>query len=384
MNNVVSLVPYYGGASSMVEVMRYLMESAHQLGCTKLVETMSGSGVVSINRKTIYFPQATLIEMDKGMGTLLKVMSDPKLSLEFINRIRDTPDSSEDSFRDALQLKEYKFIVDDEEIPEIEIAEAQYYLSCLSRNGTQKNYKKSVSKDKENNATVNIYKPLSIYNRLPSLYEVRRLLDGCTVYNDNCFNRILDYIHDEQCLIVIDPPFLESLRSTTGQYSYEWEDVMHKLLLDVLTKETYTKMVSVEDRLSGTRTEGKYIKDKPRAKIILFGFENEMYTKALTSAEIPWYQFILKKPLLSSNKITEDGEKELQRKSFWINFLPSDYAKTYVLELNHLRYLTPENLEKNLKLDREFKEQIIKKAEERKKRARERAKKKKDRKNEKA
>lgn len=384
MNNVVSLVPYYGGASSMVEVMRYLMESAHELGCTKLVETMSGSGVVSINRKTIYFPKATLIEMDKGMGTLLKVMSDPELSLEFINRIRDTPDSSEDSFRDALQLKEYDFIVDDEEIPEIEIAEAQYYLSCLSRNGTQKNYKKSVSKDKENNATVNIRKPLSVYNRLPSLYEVRRLLDGCTVYNDNCFNRILDYIHDEKCLIVIDPPFLESLRSTTGQYSYEWEDVMHKLLLDVLTKETYTKMVSVKDYAFDRRPEGEYIKDKPRAKIILFGFENELYTKALTSAEIPWYQFILKKPLLSSNRITKGGGKELQSKSFWINFLPSDYAKTYVLELNNLRYLTPENLEENLKLDREFKEQVINKAEERKERARERAKQKKAKKNEKA
>lgn len=374
MNNVVSLVPYYGGASSMVEVMRYLMESAHELGCTKLVETMSGSGIISINRKTIYFPQATLIEMDKGMGTLLKVMADSELSLEFINRIRDTPDSSEDSFREALQLKEYNFIVDDEEIPEIEIAEAQYYLSCLSRNGTQKGYKKNISKD-ENNNTVNIRKPLSVYDRLPGLNEVRRLLNGCTVYNDNCFKRILDYIHDEKCLIVIDPPFLESLRSSIGQYSYEWEDVMHKLLLDVLTKESYTRMVSNEDYLSGTRQEGKYIKDKPRAKIILFGFENEMYTKALTSAEIPWYQFILEKPLLSSNKTTEDGEKELQRKSFWINFLPSDYAKTYVLELNHLRYLTPENLEENLKFDREFKEQVRKKNEERKKKVRERAKK---------
>lgn len=373
MNNVVSLVPYYGGASSMVEVMRYLMESAHELGCTKLVETMSGSGVISINRKTIYFPHATLIEMDKGMGTLLKVMADSELSLEFINRIRDTPDSSEDSFREALQLKEYNFIVDDEEIPEIEIAEAQYYLSCLSRNGTQNNYKKSISKNKKNNKTVNIRKPLSIYSRLPSLNEVRRLLNGCTVYSENCFNHILDYIHDEKCLIVIDPPFLESLRSSTGQYSYEWEDVMHRLLLDVLTKESYTRMVSNEDYLSGTRQGGKYIKDKPRAKIILFGFENEMYTKALTSAEIPWYQFILEKPLLSSNKTTEDGEKELQRKSFWINFLPSDYAKTYVLELNHLRYLTPENLEENLKFDREFKEQVRKKDEERKKKARERA-----------
>lgn len=365
MNNVVSLVPYYGGASRMVEVMRYLMESAHQLGCTKLVETMSGSGVISINRETIYFPQATLIEMDKGMATLLTAMTDPVLFSQFITRVK-MMEPSPDRFRLYKSWKENQFSIPGLNLPLADIAEAQFYLSCLSRNGTQQGYKADVIIKDQFGTTTKIQKPIDLSNRLPSLYEVRRLLDGCTVYNDNCFNRILDYIHDEKCLIVIDPPFLESLRSCTGQYSYEWENVMHKLLLDVLTKETYTRFVSDEkftfrDMVYGKKIKGEYIKDKPRAKVILFGFENEMYTKALTSAETPWYQFILKKPLLSSNKKTKDGEKELQNKSFWINFLPSDYAKTYVLELNHLTYLTPENLEERLKKDRALKEELIKK-----------------------
>ena len=386
MNNVISLVPYYGGASKMVEVMRYLMESAHELGCTKLVETMSGSGVISINRKRVYFPEATLIEMDKGMGTLLRVMADPVLSLEFINHLRDIPDSSIDSFRDALQLKEYGFIVDDEEIPAIEIAEAQYYLSCLSRNGAQKSYKKYKTTDKDGN-TIAIRKPLSIYDRLPNLYEVRERLEGCTVYNDNFLNRILDYIHDEHCLIIIDPPFLESLRRCMGQYVYEWEDVTHELLLDILTKESYSKMITYEEldkigisdrELADIRLGKKerpesliklhecHKKEKPKAKIVLFGFENELYTNALTNAADSWYQFILKRPLLASNKKT-DGKKEMQRKSFWINFLPSEYAKTYVSELNRLIYLTPEKLEENLERDRKFKKHLIEKQDKQKK-----------------
>lgn len=372
MNNVVSLVPYYGGASSMVEVMRYLMESAHELGCTKLVETMSGSGVISINRKTIYFPHATLIEMDKGMGTLLKAMTDPVLFSQFLTRVK-MMELSPDRFRLYESWKENQFSIPGLKLPLADIAEAQYYLSCLSRNGTQHGYKADITIKDQFGTTTKIQKPIDLSNRLPSLYEVRRLLDGCTVYNDNCFNHILDYIHDEKCLIVIDPPFLESLRSTTGQYSYEWENVMHKLLLDVLTKESYTRFVSNEkytfkDMVMGKKIKGEYVKDKPRAKVILFGFENEMYTKALTFAETPWYQFILKKPLLSSNKKTKDGGKELQRKSFWINFLPSDYAKTYVLELNHLRYLTPENLAGIIQKDRKLKEELIKKYGKRKKR----------------
>lgn len=343
MRNVISLVPYYGGASSMVEVMRYLMESAHELGCTKLVETMAGSAVISINRDTRLFPSATLIEMDRGMGTLLKVMADSKLSMEFMKRVRHLV-PSEFYFIYYKDMKDngYKD-KDGKDLPPLEIALAQYYLLCLSRNAT-----KDVYSDRM----------IDFDNRMATLLEVKHLMEECTVYNDDCFNHILDFIHDEECLIVIDPPFLKSLRSSTGQYTYEWDDCMHEVLLDVLRKESYTYKVTNEDLLFGLRPEGEYIKDKPRAKIILFGFENEMYTKALTYAETPWYQFILEKPLLASNKNNEKGEKEIQRKSFWINFLPNDYAKHYVPELEKLIYLTPENLEKNLERDRKFKEDI--------------------------
>ena len=243
-------------------------------------------------------------------------------------------------------------------MPLADIAEAQYYLSCLSRNGAQKSYKKNKTKDKAGN-TIAIRKPLSIYDRLHNLYEVRERLEGCTVYNDNFLNRILDYIHDEHCLIIIDPPFLESLRRCMGQYVYEWEDITHQLLIDLLTNPSYIHMDnrSIREILLG-QNKPDIPKEEPKAKIVLFGFENEMYTKMFTSAKAPWYQFILERPLLASNKKIDD-KKEMQRKSFWINFLPSEYAKTYVLELNHLIYLTPEKLEENLKRDREFKKHLI-------------------------
>lgn len=346
MNNVISLVPYYGGASKMVEVMRYLMESAYALGCTKLVETMAGSAVISINRDTSLFPSATLIEMDKAMGTLLKVMADSDLSIEFLKRVRHMV-PSEFYFIHYLDIKNNGYKDENgNDLSSVEIAIAQYYLLCLSRNATQNAYSDRM---------------IDFDDRVATLLEVKHLMEGCTVINDNCFHHIPDYIHDEQCLVIIDPPFLKSLRSTTGQYSYEWEDEMHRVLLDVLTKESYTSFVTDEDLLFNTRPKGEYIKDKPRAKVILFGFENEMYTKAFTSAETPWYQFILERPLLSSNKTSKNGEKEVQRKSFWINFLPSDYAKQYVPELNELVYLTPENLEENLARDRKFLESRKKK-----------------------
>lgn len=346
--NVKNLVPYYGGASSMVEVMRYLMESAYQLGCTKLVETMSGSGVISINRDTRFFPEATLIEKDIGMATLLKVMADPELSVQFMRRVRVMSPSILD-FIICLRAKEDNFKdLDGRELSIIQIAEVQYYLLVLSRNAACKVYSD---------------RKINFENKVKNLWEVMMLMKGCTVYNDDFFVRILDYIHDEHSLIIMDPPFLESLRSSVGQYEYEFSDLHHDILLFVLTKRTYKKFLT-EDEVSDddilANKKPKLEDDVPKAKVILFGFESEKYTRALTKTDVQWYQFIMERPLLSSNK-TVNGKKEMQRKAFWINFLPSEYAKSHVLELNHLKPLTEENLEEFLERDREFEAKVLEK-----------------------
>lgn len=311
---IVCLMKYYGGASKMVTMIKYLRNSTK---CDSMLEGMAGSGVLTINLCRGFAGQVKMIEFNHGVACIHKMIAGADTYREFVNRITEHEVFMESEFDIIKKQRDGGW----EGMTEMEVATANYFLIDNSRDGASQSWSKR--------DTVTNYSKRK--KRLLSIHDYYKNID---VTEGDVFHYLETYLIKENYFIILDPPFLKSLRRAFGQYGKnEWSDEMHKKLLTMLCSSNV------------------------KAKVILFGFESELYTTCFTEAASEWKQIILKLQLNSSNSLM-DGGKKLQRKSFWINFMPDQNAQNHMKELRTLKHLTPENMEQNLKEDRQFLEEL--------------------------
>jgi DNA adenine methylase len=108
------------------------------------------------------------------------------------------------------------------------------------------------------------------WNAIEGLPDVHRRLQGVVILKDDA-SRVIQQQDNDKTLFYLDPPYIHSTRTTTGEYSCEMTNAQHETLLDTLAQ------IRGKFMLSGYRC-GLY--DQAAAKNGWTRFEKEIDNKA--------------------------------------------------------------------------------------------------------
>lgn len=95
--------------------------------------------------------------------------------------------------------------------------------------------------------------------------------------------RLIERYNNSDCLIYLDPPYVRSSRKSGALYRLEMDDAAHVQMLDLLANS--------------------------RAKIILSGYENELYDKALQG----WWK---------DTTMSQTTSTKMAAETIWMNYQP--------------------------------------------------------------
>ena len=153
--------------------------------------------------------------------------------------------------------------------------------------------------------------------RYSSLMEIHDRYKDCEIINGDSLPYIKKYAQHDEAFLVLDPPFMEETRTSTGQYDYEYTDLQHESLLNVLKE--------------------------ARADVVLMGYDKavkgegmNLYDKVFRESNgRQWYKFyVTKKNMIS--KIDKGGERSSKYQAMWINFYPHMSVINNFQELDYL------------------------------------------------
>ncbi len=236
---------------------------AHKVYC----EPFFGSGGVFFNKEPSYIE--TINDINGHIVNLFKVCREyPE---ELAAAINFTP-FSRDEFIACMDL-DFPFGLDKEDcIERARKTLVRYHQSFGTSNSTKKSWRNVQTAGGPRCATMWNYLPETIINCCQRLKEAQiEHIDALT---------LIARYNDENTLLYLDPPYLQGLRKR-NMYECEFSDEQHRQLLQLIKKS--------------------------KSKIILSGYDNELYNTALSDWETD-----------QINTTAQMGKKRVEK--LWMNY----------------------------------------------------------------
>lgn len=280
--NAVKVLSYYGSKRSWREEFVLLYEhAAHSLSCTTIVDGFAGSGFLSLlAAKTGVFDKVVLNELSNTVFNYHLVQKEEAAFKEFTYYLYRFGDVNEHLFK---LMKKYLGMGRREKRTHIAKASATKAAALF----IVKNYSHSGQGGY-------IEDRMAPGQHIEALEKTHGLYEHIELSHLH-YKKILEkYMDDSNCLVLLDPPYLEETRVQKKSYNLEFGIRQHRSLLQLLTKQAI------------------------QAKVILCGYHSNLYqnyfmryNKAHSSAH--WHEVQLLRP--GSKK---EGAEAKER--IWVNF----------------------------------------------------------------
>lgn len=292
-----SYIGYYGGQSQCTDLVSALAVSQE----SKIwLDGFAGSGTLTINRDTSFLEKSIMIEKSQPVFLMHKMIQDNVTYEEYIQRICKL-DIDKETYHEADCARKNGY----EDCNNMDIAIYEYILRTNAYSGIVGNYvKRDIDYDR----------------RYTSLMEVHDRYKECEIINGDSLPYIKEYAQHEEAFLVLDPPFMEETRTSTGQYDCEYSDQQHTDLLRILKE--------------------------AKSDVVLMGYDKavkgdsmNLYDKVLKESNgRQWYKFYVEKKNMIS-KIEKGGERSNKYQAMWINFYPHRNVLNNFQELDFLEKL---------------------------------------------
>lgn len=226
-----------------------------------------------------------------------KVIQDNVTYEEYIQRICKL-DIDKETYHEADCARKNGY----EDCNNIDIAIYEYILRTNAYSGLVGNYvKRDIDYDR----------------RYKSLMEVHDRYKECEIINEDSLPYIKEYTQYRESFLVLDPPFMEETRKSTGQYDFEYSDQQHSDLLGILKE--------------------------AKADVVLMGYDKavkgdgmNLYDRVLKESNgRQWYKFYVEKKNMIS-KVEKGGKRNNKYQAMWINFYPHNTVLNNFQELDSL------------------------------------------------
>lgn len=289
-----SYIGYFGGQNQCVDLV-----SALAVGQKSKIwlDGFAGSGTLTINRDTSFLEKSIMIEKSRPVFLMHKMIQDNVTYEEYIQRICKL-DIDKETYHEADCARKNGY----EGCNNMDIAVYEYILRTNAYSGIVGNY---------------VERHINYDGRYSSLMEIHDRYKDCEIINGDSLPYIKKYAQHDEAFLVLDPPFMEETRTSTGQYDYEYTDLQHESLLNVLKE--------------------------ARADVVLMGYDKavkgegmNLYDKVFRESNgRQWYKFyVTKKNMIS--KIDKGGERSSKFQAMWINFYPHMSVINNFQELDYL------------------------------------------------
>lgn len=207
MPEIISLIPYFGGSAHVAsKILEYVHLAAERFPLTSFGEVFGGGCRVLLNSP--YFGQECYNEIDRGLCQLMSVVGKAESCEEMINMLKKLPYEKEI----FLYARDHR---EDSDLNPILGAAFTYISAAQSRVGTMTSFK-SYSNPADQQASI-----IQYYEHLDKIRVCTPRLAGVQITNRDFREPLYEHIMDEQCLFVIDPPFLPDTRLSAKVYKHE-------------------------------------------------------------------------------------------------------------------------------------------------------------------
>lgn len=283
-SSVIHTIGYYGTKKSWVEeyeiIFKYLTDTYN---LNTIIDVFGGSGIISLlSSKLGYFDKIVYNDIFYLLINYHSVLKDDALFNEFIYYVDSY---SRGEWEEAS--KELKLLQ-----KEIRAYDGKVVLRSINAKKAASYY---VLKHHEFNKQGGLMKNRKLVSDyIPTLTKTHQLYKNITISNLHYQKVIKEHMYDENTLIFLDPPYVESTRVQGKSYSSELSYEKHRLLLKTL------------------------LNTDIKAKIILCGYDNLQYKHKL-NASTGWQciEFNI------SGGLDIHGE-ERPKECIWVNFDFSD------------------------------------------------------------
>jgi len=262
--------PYPGGKFYFTHLIIPIIENTpHQI----YVEVFGGAGNILLNKK----PSKIEIfnDIDDYIVSLFRVIRNPHKFSIFKKLLEFTPYSR----TEFIYLKE-KFKNNLYDIhPDIELSKAYifYYLTLTSFSGKKETF--SYTKSKKN-------KPQQYFNHIKKLILIKQRLENVIIENLD-FQIIFEKYDTPNTLFYLDPPYFNIF----NLYSFDFSLDDHKRLISCIKN--------------------------AKGKIILSGYDNELYQNELSSLNKLEFQ---RKIFLTNSHQLPNHQRQIKTECIWTNF----------------------------------------------------------------
>lgn len=289
-----SYIGYYGGQSQCTDLISALAVSQES---KTWLDGFAGSGTLTINRDTSFLEKSIMIEKSYPVFLMHKMLKETSTYEEYITRICNL-NVDKNLYCEADQAKKNNY----EGYGDMDIAVCEYVLRTNAYSGIVGSY---VNRDIDYN------------ERYTCLMEIHDRYKDCELINGDSLPYIKKYAQYREAFLVLDPPFMQETRKSTGQYDFEYSDQQHMDLLEILKE--------------------------ANADVVLMGYDKavkgegmNLYDRVLKESNgRQWYKFYFEKKDMIS-KIEKGGERNNKYQAMWINFYPHNTVLNNFRELDSL------------------------------------------------
>ena len=291
--NKIKTLEVYGSKRRWMQEWEILLKYANNQGCTCLLDLLAGSGFIALlaSRLNIY-DKIILNEASSLIYNFHFVMKLEPYFQEFITELETIKSMNLELFNSLKQ---------------------SLYNSLAFAGKEKRKFSQSISTKKAIELfTVKHYsfngqgaymarrKPLFYY--INSLKYTQKLYECVELQNLYYKKLLLEHLNDEKFLIIMDPPYLSTLREQQKSYELEFTERQHLTLIQLLSKQ------------------------EVKAKIILCGYEvnynKGLYSRYLKRSSQKWHCI----RLLKNGRL--DKFNEVGKEHIWLNF-EADFLLQY-------------------------------------------------------
>jgi len=288
--NKIRTISFYGTKRTWAEEYEILMRHAHSLGCTSLADCFGGSGFISLLASRLnIFEKIFMNEGSTSIFNFHSVMKSKPHYEQFEALINITPQLNQESFyllRENFYSKkssstETKSFEGREQRRQLQTIDAQKALQLYTIKHYAFNCQGGYTKTK-----------VPLASHVKALRKSHDLYQSIELSNYYYRKFLLNHLNRKDSFVIMDPPYLKEFRAQKQSYELEFTDRQHRSMLQLLIKENYP------------------------AKVVLCGYkekENDMYSRYLKRAPIPWHciKFI---------RAGQSKKKTESREYIWCNF----------------------------------------------------------------
>lgn len=304
--NRIRTISFYGSKRSWAEEYQLLMRYAHSFGCSSFADCFGGSGFISLLASSLnLFEKISLNEGSTSIYNFHCVMKSKAYFQKFQAQLDVTPQLNQKSFyilKDNFYTKK-----SDHDIKSFEGREQRRQLQTINVQKAVQLYAiKHYAYNCQGGFTTT---KIPLASHVAPLKKTHLLYQSIELSNYYYRKFLVSHLYEEDCFIIMDPPYLQEFRVQKQSYELEFTDRQHRSMLQLLAKEEYP------------------------AKVVLCGYkekENDMYSRYLKRTPVSWHCVQFKRAG-QSKKNTES------REYIWCNFEVADLCSEYP-QLFHLVY----------------------------------------------